>query len=107
MLIGPLALAAVTVCATAPSLRISPGLAIGLGGLTYPLYLLHQNIGYAVFARFGTEQNRWLVAPVLIAILLFVAWVIARTIEPAARRAIIRAAGHLRDGFGRLRQRTA
>ncbi|MCQ1837217.1 acyltransferase family protein [Neorhizobium galegae] len=106
-LIGPLALAAVAVCATAPSLRISQTLAIGLGGLTYPLYLLHQNIGYAVFARFGTEQNRWLVALVLVAALLFAAWVIARTVEPAARRAIIRAAGHLRDGLGRLRQRTA
>ncbi|MGK6313424.1 acyltransferase family protein [Neorhizobium sp. DT-125] len=106
-LIGPAALVVMTLAALAPSLRIRPAVAIGLGGLTYPLYLLHQNIGYAVFAHFGTEQNRWLVALVLIAILLFVSWVIARTIEPMARRTIIRAAGQLKIGFGRLKQRAA
>ncbi|WP_117194724.1 acyltransferase family protein [Rhizobium terrae] len=106
-LIGPVSLGIMAICATAPSLRISPALAIGLGGLTYPLYLLHQNIGYAVFARFGTEQNRWLVAFVLVALLLLVSLAIARTIEPRARRAIVRAAGHIKEGWGRLRQRTA
>ncbi|WJR69117.1 acyltransferase [Neorhizobium sp. CSC1952] len=104
---GPAALGAMTLAASAPSLRIRPAVAIGLGGLTYPLYLLHQNIGYAVFARFGTEQSRWLVALVLIAILLFGSWAIARTIEPTARRTIIRAAGQVKDGLGRLKQRTA
>lgn len=106
-LIGPVALAVVALCATAPSLRISPAVAIGLGGLTYPLYLLHQNIGYAVFSRFGTEQNRWFVAFILIAVLLLVSWGIATIVEPMARRAIIRAAGQLKDSLGRLRQPAA
>ncbi|MFB9949696.1 acyltransferase family protein [Rhizobium puerariae] len=106
-MVGPVALAAVAFCAMTPSLRISPALAIGLGGLTYPLYLLHQNIGYAVFARFGTGQNRWSVAAVLIAILLLVSWAISRAIEPSARRAIIRTSIYLKDGFRRRRHRPA
>ena len=106
-LIGPIALGAMTLAALAPSLRISPALAVGLGGLTYPLYLLHQNIGYAVFARFGTEQNRWLVALGLIAALLFVSWLISRTVEPIARKAIIRPAARAKEIFLRLRSREA
>lgn len=107
VLIGPVALGAVTLAALAPSLRISPAVAIGLGGLTYPLYLLHQNIGYAVFANFGTQQNRWLVALGLTAMLLIVSWVIAKTIEPFARRSIVQFAAYLKEGFGRRRQRAA
>jgi len=102
-LIGPVALGAMALAALLPSLRISPALAVGLGGLTYPLYLLHQNIGYAVFANFGTEQNRWLVAFGLLIALLLVSWVIARTIEPVARRAIIRISARLKDEVLRLR----
>ena len=102
-LIGPVALGAMALAALLPSLRISPAVAVGLGGLTYPLYLLHQNIGYAVFANFGTEQNRWLVALVLLVVLLFVSWVIARTIEPMARRGIIRIAARIKDEFLRMR----
>lgn len=106
-LIGPVALGVMSIAALSPSLRISPVLAIGLGGLTYPLYLLHQNIGYAVFARFGSEQNRWLVAAVLIGVLLFVSWIIARMVEPVARKAIIRFAAQIKHGFMRLRHRAA
>lgn len=105
--IGPISLGIVAICATAPSLRISPALAIGLGGLTYPLYLLHQNIGYAVFARFGTEGSRWGLGLALFAVLLAVSLVIAGTLEPWARRAIIRLAAHLKEGWGRLRHRAA
>ncbi|WP_440409365.1 acyltransferase family protein [Neorhizobium petrolearium] len=105
--IGPLALGVMALCATAPSLRISPPLAIGLGGLTYPLYLLHQNIGYAVFAHFGTEQNRWAVALMLIAVLLLVSWGIAGTIEPRARRAIIRLSLRFKEAFLRFKSRDA
>ena len=31
-----------------------------LGGLTYPLYLLHENIGYALLNTLFTPQTRWL-----------------------------------------------
>ena len=99
-LMGPFALAAVTLCATARTLPVPPGLAIGLGGLTYPLYLLHQNIGYSVFTRFGPEFGRWPVAVALLAGLLLLAWLLARFWEPPARRAIVAASRRLRARLG-------
>ena len=74
--------------------RIAPtGFILLLGGLTYPLYLLHQHIGYAVFARFATAQNRWAVAALLVCGLLALSCVIAAAIgaqgpprDPDARR---------------------
>ena len=104
-LIGPAALAVMTIAALSPTLRMAPGLAMGLGGLTYPLYLLHQNIGYSVFAHFGTEDDRWMVGVALVAVLFLLSWLIARGLEPAARRIIIQVARRLEDGVSRLRQR--
>jgi peptidoglycan/LPS O-acetylase OafA/YrhL len=95
-LMAPLALGAVTLCALAPALPIRPALAYGLGALTYPLYLLHQHIGYAVFTYFADAGNRWLVFGLLVAVLLLVSWLIATLLEPPARRAIVEAAGRLR-----------
>lgn len=95
-LTAPLALGAVTLCALAPALPIRPALAYGLGALTYPLYLLHQHIGYAVFTRFADAGNRWLVLGLLVAALLIVSWLIATLLEPRARRSIVRAAGRLK-----------
>jgi peptidoglycan/LPS O-acetylase OafA/YrhL len=104
---GPLALAAVTIAVYAPTLPIRKGLAISLGGLTYPLYLLHQNIGYAAFANFGTPDNRFAILAVLIGVLVVVALVIARTVEPAARRAIIGLSKPVQASLTRLRARFA
>lgn len=95
-LMAPLALGAVTLCAIAPPLPIRPALAYGLGALTYPLYLLHQHIGYAVFTRFADAGSHWLVFGLLIAALLLVSWLIAALLEPPARRGIIEAAGRLK-----------
>jgi peptidoglycan/LPS O-acetylase OafA/YrhL len=95
-LTAPLALGAVTLCALAPALPIRPALAYALGALTYPLYLLHQHIGYAAFTRFAETGNRWLVFVLLVAALLFVSWLIAMLLEPPARRAIVAAAGRLK-----------
>lgn len=91
-LTGPIALASVSLCAMLPALPISSSVAIALGGLTYPLYLLHQNIGYAVFARFAPDYGRWLVGLVLVVGLLLASWLIATFFEPAARRRVTRIA---------------
>lgn len=52
-LIGPIAVSyrsphAALLPALSPLVRLCD---VGIGGLTYPLYLLHQHIGYATFAR--------------------------------------------------------
>lgn len=87
-LIGPIAAACITLCVMLPTLPIRPAIAVGIGGLTYPLYLLHQHIGYATFARFGSDQDRWLVGAILVAILLFASWLVAAFFELPARRSI-------------------
>lgn len=87
-LIGPTAVACVALCVMLPTLPIRPAIATGIGGLTYPLYLLHQHIGYATFARFGADHDRWLVGAILVASLLFASWLIAAFFEPSARRFI-------------------
>jgi peptidoglycan/LPS O-acetylase OafA/YrhL len=83
-LIGPIAVSCVAFCVMLPTLPIRPAIATGIGGLTYPLYLLHQHIGYATFARF-VDRDRWIVAAVLVATLLLAPWLIAAFFEPPAR----------------------
>ncbi len=97
-LMGPAALLAVAAAALLPSLPIRPALAVTLGGLTYPLYLLHQNIGYAVFAHLGTPENRWFILGALIVTLLLASLAVAKCVEPPARRAIMAMATRLRSG---------
>lgn len=103
-------LAAPGVVALAASLRTvaNPrGVAVWAGGLTYPLYLLHQAIGYAVFARFGTPDNRWIVAGLLVAVLLVLAGLVAAWVEPAGRRLVLAAAGALKRRWLAARSRPA
>jgi peptidoglycan/LPS O-acetylase OafA/YrhL len=108
MLMGPLCLAAVVIATFSPALPMSPALAIGLGGLTYPLYLLHQNIGYAIFAHFASDGNRWLVLGAVVVVIGTVAWVIAKFFEPVTRRTAFVLALKLRDlALTRLRRRPA
>lgn len=97
MLMGPLSLATVIAAVFLPACRLSPPVAIGLGGLTYPLYLLHQNIGYAMFAHFADTGNRWLVFAFTVAVLVALSWMIARFFEPATRRATFAMCLKLRD----------
>lgn len=98
-LIGPLSLICVAACVLAPTLPIPPATAAAIGGLTYPLYLLHQNIGYAVFARFGSEFGRWLVIILLVAGMLLASWLIAAFFEPPAR-AFMRRLASASKSFG-------
>jgi peptidoglycan/LPS O-acetylase OafA/YrhL len=46
-----------------PRLPLPAGLVLAIGGLTYPLYLLHQHIGYMLFNKFAAVAS----APVLVA----------------------------------------
>lgn len=57
-----------------------------LGGLTYPLYLLHQNLGYIAIERLAPMAGRWMAALLVIAMMLIVAWAIWRFVETPARR---------------------
>ncbi|MEN8261694.1 MAG: hypothetical protein ABFS02_14205 [Pseudomonadota bacterium] len=46
-----------------------------LGGLTYPLYLIHARFGYLVMSRYGEDSNKWLVVVLLIITVLIVSFI--------------------------------
>ncbi|MEP9382523.1 acyltransferase [Nocardioides sp. KR10-350] len=58
-----------------------------IGALTFPIYLLHAHFGYMMLNHFATDQNKWLVYPVLIAVLLSLAWLLHWAVETGPRMA--------------------
>ncbi len=62
-----------------------------LGDISYPLYLLHQNIGYAIISRMekaGLTSEAWLIVPVIVALLLAIG--VNRLVEKPARETLRR-----------------
>ncbi len=57
------------------------GLAIVLGALTYPLYLVHQNIGYALINGLSPAFGRGVALVVTIAVVMGIAWLLHRFVE--------------------------
>lgn len=52
-----------------------------LGVLTYPLYLIHQNIGYIIFNNLGESINKWVLLIIVIVLMLITSYLISRYIE--------------------------
>ena len=76
---------------------------IVLGAVTYPLYLIHQTIGFTVISRLDRHLNRYVLLTGLILVMIAVAWLIYRIVEktlgPKVRRALtesLRAPAELR-----------
>jgi peptidoglycan/LPS O-acetylase OafA/YrhL len=67
---------------------LSPAVILAVGGLTYPLYLLHQHIGYMLLNRFAD----WAPPGILITLVAFVMIVLSlaiwRLVERPAQRAL-------------------
>lgn len=61
-----------------------------LGILTYPLYLIHQHIGYMVFNAFGDTNNIALLVLVTIIVVLILAWLIHHYVEVKLAKAFKR-----------------
>ncbi|SNC67361.1 Peptidoglycan/LPS O-acetylase OafA/YrhL, contains acyltransferase and SGNH-hydrolase domains [Hymenobacter gelipurpurascens] len=58
-----------------------------LGSLTYPLYLLHSDIGFIIFHRLGNESNKNTVLATTIIIMFALAWLLHRFVEkPLGKR---------------------
>jgi peptidoglycan/LPS O-acetylase OafA/YrhL len=66
-----------------------------LGALTYPLYLVHQNIGWTIIYGLREPLGRWPAAATALAAVLLLAWLVHRWVErplgPALRRGLVRA----------------
>ncbi|WP_102796554.1 acyltransferase family protein [Bowmanella denitrificans] len=54
---------------------------VAWGALTYPLYLIHQNIGYMLFNAYGQHINKYLMLVVTASLMLAVAYAIHRLVE--------------------------
>lgn len=54
---------------------------IVLGAITYPLYLIHQEIGFTVISRLDQHFNAYLLLVTLILVMIGAAWSIYRTVE--------------------------
>jgi peptidoglycan/LPS O-acetylase OafA/YrhL len=52
-----------------------------VGALTYPLYLIHENIGFMLFNRFGSSINHYLLLVTVIAAMLLIAYGVNRFVE--------------------------
>ncbi|WP_169311972.1 acyltransferase family protein [Pseudopedobacter saltans] len=53
-----------------------------LGLLTYPLYLVHQNIGYIIFNNFGMYINKYFLLLFTVTLMLMLSYFISKYIEP-------------------------
>ncbi len=56
-------------------------LAIVFGALTYPLYLVHQNLGYALINALAPTFGRWPALAATVTAMLALAWLLHRGIE--------------------------
>jgi peptidoglycan/LPS O-acetylase OafA/YrhL len=70
-------------------LPLPPKLVIAAGGITYPLYLLHQQIGYTIFVRMAPANSKLGVAVIILGIGL-VSWLLWRYVERPLRTAVSR-----------------
>lgn len=52
-----------------------------MGILTYPLYLIHQNVGFIIFNNLGVKVNKWLLFFSVFILMLIVSYVINKYIE--------------------------
>lgn len=56
------------------------------GVITYPCYLLHQNIGYIILNKFSVFVSPWVLVGIIVSVLLVVSYIIGRYFEPVAIR---------------------
>lgn len=52
-----------------------------LGILTYPLYLVHQHLGYMIFNRFASDENIGFVVVITLGLMILLAYLLHRYIE--------------------------
>ena len=55
-----------------------------LGALTYPLYLIHNQVGKAVFSALGNHVNEWVRLPIVLITIGAISWAMAAIVEQRA-----------------------
>ncbi len=57
---------------------------IKIGMLTYPLYLIHQKIGYIIFDNLGNDANKYVVVIATTFFMIFISFILSEFYEPKA-----------------------
>lgn len=63
---------------------------VWLGAVSYPLYLLHQNIGYVVIGRTIGSVGPWVSRLIALAVVILLAWAVHELVEVRVSRALNR-----------------
>jgi peptidoglycan/LPS O-acetylase OafA/YrhL len=80
------AIAAVTFAVRVRRVPLPSGLILAIGGLTYPFYLLHQNVGYAVLNQLQEFAPQAVLVPVILLALVLASWATWRYVERPGQR---------------------
>jgi len=83
------------------SVPIPAGIVAGIGGLTYPLYLLHQQAGFILLNRMDGILSAPVCVALTTAIMIVLAWAVWRFVEPPFRRSIYKLADRSLAAFAR------
>jgi peptidoglycan/LPS O-acetylase OafA/YrhL len=68
------------------SLPIPASVVLACGGLTYPLYLLHQQLGYVIFERAGAAAPRAVLVAAIVLGIALLSWAMWRYLERPMQR---------------------
>jgi peptidoglycan/LPS O-acetylase OafA/YrhL len=89
-IVAVICLASITAVLLATQIKrlpLPPRLVIAAGGMTYPLYLLHQQIGYTLFVRVAPANAKLGVTAIILGI-GFVSWILWRYVEGPLQGAV-------------------
>jgi peptidoglycan/LPS O-acetylase OafA/YrhL len=85
-LLALVAIGAVALAVSIGRVRLPRSLVAAVGGTTYPLYLLHENIGFMIFNKTaGLASNEALVAAVAVCAIV-ASWAVWRFIDKPGQR---------------------
>lgn len=73
---------------------------VAIGGITYPLYLLHMQLGYVIFTATAPHHRPEIASAIIIAEAVLLAWLIWRFLEPRAHGLVKLRLTGLADSLG-------
>jgi peptidoglycan/LPS O-acetylase OafA/YrhL len=101
--VAAICLAAILVILLATRIRrlpLPPAVIIALGGITYPLYLLHQQLGYVVYEWIGPVANPTVLVSAVLLAIAALSWAIWRFVERPMQRWTKRALTEIAERLG-------
>ena len=102
-IVAAICLASILVIIQATRIRhlpFPPGVVVAVGGATYPLYLLHQQIGYDAFHWIGPVAHRTVIVVLIVFAIVLLSWATWRYVERPGQRYTKQAFTALATRFG-------